>query len=122
MITVDADAVMALAERGVRMRGFQRGVTAVGAHILSKVATYPPQDPNANYRRTGTLGRRWVMVATRNGYRITIGNNTPYAPRVQGEEQVEYFRRVGWKTPLDVIVQEGETLQRLLDVYVQADL
>ncbi len=121
-VAVDADEVFEMITRGTQMRGLQRGMAAVGAHILSRLATYPPQDPSSTYRRTGTLGRRWTMQGTRGGLVITIGNNTPYAPRVQGPEQTAYFKRVGWKNPGDVVAAETGAIQRLLNAYVEADL
>lgn len=67
-------------------------------HIQRRIAKYPPKPPSSRYRRTGTLGRRWTTKIEKNGSRGIVGNNTSYAPDVQGPEQKVIFKKIGWKT------------------------
>jgi hypothetical protein len=66
----------------------------------AELATYPPKT-GGTYRRTGTLGRTWTTArpawkATSNSFFSSIGNATPYAPLVQGTQQLPRNRR--WLT------------------------
>lgn len=121
-IKVESKQVEGLIEKGMKMQGLRAGMAAAGAHILARMATYPPAPPNSTYRRTGTLGRRWVMRGTRNGVSVEIGNNTPYAPKVQGDKQLPHFRVIGWKTPEDVLTSEGGAILNIISAYVKRDL
>lgn len=121
-LKVESGEVEALIQRGMKMQGLRAGMAAAGVHVLSKLATYPPAPPQSTYRRTGTLGRRWVMRGTRNGFTVEIGNNTPYAPRVQGDEQLPRFREIGWKTPASVLQAEGGAILNIISAHVKRDL
>jgi len=121
-IKVESKQVEGLIDRGMKMQGLRAGLAAAGAHVLSKLATYPPAPPQSTYRRTGTLGRRWVMRGTRNGFSVEIGNNTPYAPRVQGDGQLDRFREIGWKTPESVLQAEGGAILNIISAHVKRDL
>jgi len=74
--------------------------------LIFTLAKYPKQvtkPGNIPYRRTGTLGRKWTedieVQRVLNGLRGRIGNNTPYAPRVQADRyQRPWHRRHGWET------------------------
>jgi hypothetical protein len=61
---------------------------------------YPPAPPSSSYRRTGTLGRRWV--ATASGYvgqiQGILANPTPYAPLVVGDEDQAWMHKGRWAT------------------------
>lgn len=65
-----------------------------------RVATYPTQQPTT-YRRTGTLGRRWIhYYGTESGNLVAIvSNNVPYAQWVQDEDrQSRVMKAKGWIT------------------------
>lgn len=69
---------------------------------VGTVAEYPPGAPNSTYRRTGTLGRTWTSAQPEfrsmgTGFEGSIGNATPYAPYVQGDEQARVHRGRWWK-------------------------
>lgn len=70
------------------------------------MAVYPSQPALANYKRTGTLGRKWATRVTTNnrGMVGTVGNNTPYAPYVQGHLR-QNIHLGYWQTNEDVIEQ-----------------
>jgi hypothetical protein len=98
------------------------------AHIQRKLADYPaarrrPQPFKSDrqrrfffaalregriqvpYRRTGTLGRRWTTEVSADGRRGVVGNNTPYAPLVQGPQQAAYHSG-NWQTTAEVARDE----------------
>lgn len=73
--------------------------------IQSEMQRYPPPPPNSWYRRTGTLGRRWVsrVKAGNNSVTGTIGNNTIYAPDVQSAADQAHVHRGRWQTDEGVL-------------------
>ena len=64
--------------------------------MQAELMTYPAPPPSSTYRRTGTLGRSWQVEGGHMFWRI--GNNTTYAPEVQGEKQRAGHKRTGWLT------------------------
>lgn len=122
-VRVDATEVINALRQAANLRGFRRGLAVAGAHILAKLASYPPQPPNSSYRRTGRLGRSWTMSGGRGGLQVIIGNATPYAPQVQGiDEQLDLFREIGWLTPRDVVDRYSSDIVRLVEYYVRQDI
>ena len=56
-------------------------------------------DIGVPYKRTKRLGQSWTSYSSMNGFTVTIENNIPYAPLVQGaEEQVTQHNWSGWLT------------------------
>lgn len=83
----------------------------MGSTAQNRLGNYPPQAPNVDYRRTGTLGRRWTMrgPSTRGKDLIVeVGNKTTYAVWVQGptkgsgRKQRKLFRQRGWRGVTEV--------------------
>ena len=74
-------------------------VTRSAATVANRAAEYPPQAPNAKYRRTGTLGRRWgsrvVSTAFFGSLRGVVFNPTSYAPDVMGPPGVQKPPHIG---------------------------
>ena len=56
------------------------------------------------YRRTGTLGRKWTSKVTFTDDDVMgfVGNNTPYAPLVQGFDTQARIHAGNWQTEQDV--------------------
>lgn len=80
-----------------------------GARLVAVLKAYPPPLPDQRYRRTGTLGRRWTHTTQASLFkaRAIIGNNTSYAPDVQGEGFQAEIHRGRWRTAEDVLEKEG---------------
>jgi hypothetical protein len=56
-------------------------------------------DIRVPYKRTKRLGQSWTSYSSMNGFTVTVENNIPYAPLVQGsEEQVTQHNWSGWLT------------------------
>lgn len=77
-----------------------------GARIVAFMKPYPPPPPNSSYRRTQTLGRRWIVAPTERtlfGMRTIIGNNTVYGPYVQSEGRQAQVHQGRWQTDADAV-------------------
>ena len=72
--------------------------------LQDDMAVYPSQPALANYKRTGTLGRKWTTKITTSsrGMVGTVGNNTPYAPFVQSHRR-QNIHLGYWQTDKDVV-------------------
>lgn len=97
VIILNDKAVIAALNRApdVLIAAIQPAVERWQLRRQAELARYPPQNPASRYRRTGTLGRKWTgsrptWSASRSGFESRLGNNTPYAPFVQGERQSRY--------------------------------
>lgn len=56
-------------------------------------------DIGVPYKRTKRLGQSWTSYSSMNGFTVTVENNIPYAPLVQGgEDQVTQHKWSGWLT------------------------
>jgi hypothetical protein len=85
----------------------QRGVLRLEAYMKH----YPSPPPQSTYRRTGTLGRRWVtapIARTGNTLIGKIGNNLGYAPYVQSRMLQARIHQGRWRTDQDA-VRDNET-------------
>lgn len=116
-------------EKALRMlekgqRGVERALRdAVNRTLLllqDRIAMYPPPPPNSTYRRTGTLGRRWMtarphIFVKKRMLEGVIGNNTRYAPYVQARDTQARVHRGRWRTIEDVIEQSRDDAQRILE-------
>lgn len=92
----------------------RRGVARAGAFVLENMRRYPPAPAGSRYRRTGTLGRRWNVRYSKAGLRATVGNNTPYAPYVQGHRQTHFHRDTGWVSARDFAEGNADQIQSLM--------
>jgi hypothetical protein len=79
--------------------------------VQRQLAVYPPARPGSQYRRTGTLGRRWTTAVTGSGYDVegVVGNNTAYGPYVMDWHKQAWMHVGVWPIAQDVAGQaEGE--------------
>ena len=51
------------------------------------------------------LGRKWTSKYDKSKFEGVIGNNASYARLVQGDQQTEMMKRIGWKG-VDVVAKE----------------
>lgn len=91
-------------------------ISAIALEIKGKIATYPEKPENSNYRRTGTLGRKWNVENKRMG--AIIGNNTSYGPWVQDRETQSLLHLYdGWQTVQDMAEEyEPKVLEKLKSI------
>lgn len=85
----------------------QPAMNRIGARLRTLMAKYPPPPPNSTYRRTMKLGRSWTHEVEAGLFSITtiVGNNTPYAPAVQGEGTQADIHVGRWQTDAQVLEQ-----------------
>ncbi|NJN54000.1 MAG: hypothetical protein HC804_04110 [Anaerolineae bacterium] len=88
----------------------QPAMNRIGARIRTMMAKYPPPPPNSRYRRTGRLGRAWTHEVKAGLFSIEtiVGNNTPYAPDVQGAGTQAVIHVGRWQTDEEVLRQSAE--------------
>jgi hypothetical protein len=135
------DSIAKLREIGQVMR-------AAALHVKGKIAQYParssrPQPFVSDKQRRGffaklrsgeievpyrrgispgseTLGRKWATTLENGGLTAVVGNNTSYAPLVQGPgTQTAYHAMTGWQTTEQVMDAERETVQEMVREGIQ---
>lgn len=88
---------------GTALAGAITMLGLAGREAQRRLSNYPPAQ--TSYRRTGTLGRRWTIQGPRprgNDIVVSVGNNTKYAPNVEGPitkgtvRQKQRFADLGW--------------------------
>lgn len=97
--------LLATLDELIKPSAMRPAMERAGARIRTEMAKYPPPPPNSTYRRTGKLGRSWTHRTRANLITATalIGNNTPYAPEVQGEGYQTEVHQGRWQTDLQVL-------------------
>lgn len=90
--------------------------------LIPDLADYPPQPAGSKYVRTGTLGREWTSAepefkAVGSGFEGRVGNNTPYGPYVQGEEQAPQNEH--WQKADEVAEQHRPDIEKRLEQAVE---
>lgn len=86
--------------------------------LESRMKEYPQARPSSTYRRTGTLGRRWVSEPVRHiaeGLSGKIGNNTQYGVWVQSSAFQARVHAGRWQTDQQVMGEEKEFIIRLFE-------
>jgi hypothetical protein len=119
IIETDAGAVAEeLERRGLRILDVLAGPLDRGAfRVEAGMKVYPAPPSGSTYRRTGTLGRRWTTRPIRTTTEVgrEIGNNTEYAPLVQGDELQATVHRGRWQTDAQVLRREAPQIVRDVD-------
>jgi len=57
------------------------------------------------------LGRKWATKYDKAKFEGVVGNNASYARLVQGEQQTEMMKRIGWETVETVAKNETKRVQ-----------
>lgn len=122
-ITGDED-IKAVLDKLSKPYFLQLAMNRIGARLRTFMAKYPPPPPNSSYRRTGRLGRAWTHEVKAGLFSIEtiIGNNTPYAPDVQGAGTQSEVHVGRWQTDADALRQSegfiedeiGEEIDKVL--------
>ena len=106
VVTIQGDEeLLNLLNELIRPSNMAPAMQRAGARLRTELAKYPPPPPNSTYRRTGKLGRSWTHRVNVNLVTTTalIGNNTPYAPDVQGEGMQAEIHQGRWQTEKEVL-------------------
>lgn len=104
------DEIVALLKKLESPDSMKPAFHRIGVSGKSFLKRYPPQPPNSRYRRTGTLGRKWTFAVRRKlfGIETLFGNNTLYAPDVQGQGTQAEIHAGRWQTDQDMLDQKGD--------------
>lgn len=80
--------------------------------IQRDMQEYPTQRVGSLYRRTGTLGRLWVVKVYQEGAYLTgkVGNRVKYAPFVQSRQFQARIHRGRWQTDAQVVNRLARTI------------
>jgi len=99
------EALLALLDELIRPGAMSPAMERIGARLRTELAKYPAPPPDSTYRRTNTLGRGWTHTVQTSLIAATaiIGNNTPYAPEVQGEGLQAEIHKGRWQTEKEVL-------------------
>ncbi len=92
------------------------------ALVVHGVAKYPPPPPNSRYRRTGFLGRSWLMGRVQlmaDNMTGIVENRAPYAPDVQGPDQLPLFTGIGWERVGDVATRVRDEIVGFFETALQ---
>lgn len=81
-----------------------RDECAEGERFMSQ---YPPSPSGSRYIRTGKLRQSWSSNVKSGSGKIegligSAGNIAPYNEDVQGDDQEELFKRIGWRNTDDL--------------------
>lgn len=96
-----------------------------GLRIQAAMAKYPTQRAGSSYRRTGTLGRRWVAPPperSSNGIVQKIGNSTSYGPFVQSQMFQAAVHKGRWQTDEMVLKREQDAIVGDFERAIQREL
>ena len=141
-IRIDLGKVPTMLQRLKQLQAVQQSVRESSLYIRGKVSEYPPTrrqkmifrtarqrraffaklksgEIEVPYRRgsspnSQTMGRRWTVEMSPDGYSGRVGNNVSYARYVIGERQAEYHRG-NWKKTSDVVREETPRIQEIFD-------
>lgn len=111
------DAIAAIAETGGNEL---RTMFEQGLMVLQGAAADYPQQPDTEYRRTGTLGRTWVSAGrVIEGRHVgdlvgRVGNATPYGLYVQDPARQAEFHADIWHTTDDIVADNRDAIDDLL--------
>jgi hypothetical protein len=92
--------------------------------VQRQLAVYPPARSGSQYRRTGTLGRRWTTKVTGAGYDVegVVGNNTAYGPYVMDWHDQAWMHVGVWPIAQDVAGQAENEIAAIFEDAVSAAL
>ena len=80
-------------------------------------------DIRVPYKRTRRLGQSWTSYSSMNGFTVTVENNMPYAPLVQGwEDQVTQHKWSGWLTDKGAINLYGKQIEAKIMAAIEKEV
>ena len=89
--------------------------------VHKRAATYPPKRPSSKYRRTGTLGRRWMYrVVKKPGapWGIVL-NRTRYGKWVMGAKDQAAVHRGRWVRTDQIAEEQAKKINRFYEYAVE---
>ena len=93
--------------------GLKRGAL----YLKTQSAIYPPKPPQSTYNRKGAAGglaSGWQIDGEVKDLTVILRNNIPYAQWVQGEKQVWFHKRTGWRNVPTILKDNKERVAELV--------
>jgi len=93
--------------------GLKRGAL----YLKTQSAIYPPKPPQSTYNRKGAAGglaSGWQIDGEVKNRTVILRNNIPYAQWVQGEKQVWFHKRTGWRNVPTILEDNKERVAELV--------
>ena len=93
--------------------GLKRGAL----YLKTQSAIYPPKPPQSTYNRKGAVGglaSGWQIDGEVKDLTVILRNNIPYAQWVQGEKQVWFHKRTGWRNVPTILKDNKERVAELV--------
>lgn len=102
------------------LRPLKDGMKAASIYFVKIMKVYPPKPPKSTYQRTMALRNRWTYYVSENAEMSVIGNNTPYAPYVQGrDDQTWFHKRTGWGVAEDTLDVEKDNITEYIAIPIR---
>lgn len=111
------DELRALLGDTVTLEKLEPAMHQVVAYLWRQMAAYPQQRAGTTYRRTGTLGRRWITRVKNKYSKLEgqVGNNTSYGPWVQSDRFQADTHRGIWQTDRQVLEDSERLIQEIFE-------
>lgn len=119
-ITINLSGVKQLKERNEVFMGtklLEAGLKRGALYLKTQSAIYPPKPPQSTYNRKGAAGglaSGWQIDGEVKDLTVILRNNIPYAQWVQGEKQVWFHKRTGWRNVPTILEDNKERVAELV--------
>lgn len=74
------------------------------------------------YGRSQDLSKHWTSESSLDGLEARVGNNSPYAKLVQGDDQTRGHQKSGWLTDKEAVLVYGPQIQARIIESIEAEI
>ena len=119
-ITINLIGAKQLKDRNEVFMGtklLEAGLKRGALYLKTQSAIYPPKPPQSTYNRKGAAGglaSGWQIDGEVKDLTVILRNNIPYAQWVQGEKQVWFHKRTGWRNVPTILEDNKERVAELV--------
>ena len=119
-ITINLIGAKQLKDRNEILMGtklLEAGLKRGALYLKTQSAIYPPKPPQSTYNRKGAAGglaSGWQIDGEVKNRTVILRNNIPYAQWVQGEKQVWFHKRTGWRNVPTILEDNKERVAELV--------
>ena len=119
-ITINLIGAKQLKDRNEVFMGtklLEAGLKRGALYLKTQSAIYPPKPPQSTYNRKGAAGglaSGWQIDGEVKNRTVILRNNIPYAQWVQGEKQVWFHKRTGWRNVPTILEDNKERVAELV--------
>ena len=117
-VNIDDTAVQSRLDSLLSTKRIQSALLEASTYIKSRVRIYPPQPSGSTYRRKGAAGglaSGWIQAQPEaRNLSVFVANNIPYATYVQGDKQMWWHKRTGWRNIDDVLEATADRVAKIV--------